>query len=233
MKYVALSVETGTEEPDHLMEIGLAVGDLAAPNEDGVLCGRVVFVPDKFVVSPSHFHGRVELMSEIVTVLASDWWQEGREKGYTYAAVASDQPEALTPWHTVYTLEAGGPVALRCALDLLGIDWKNEKLTAASPFAAFELGILMHKGLLQSSEETMSIAKELTALVTKEAVEGYPAIKFYKTVIDPSVFYLRPDDEKLPDLDVCLERAEVTPVGTRSGIGYALDVHRLIQDHFG
>lgn len=50
--------------------------------------------------------------------------------------------------------------------------------------------------------------------------------------LDPGSMYARPEDEKVPGLLKCLERAELEPSGYHTALGDAWDVICLIRKHW-
>lgn len=55
---------------------------------------------------------------------------------------------------------------------------------------------------------------------------------FRQRVIDPAMFYLKPDDLVAPDLGECLKRAGIERTPKHSALSDAWDVICLIREHF-
>lgn len=63
-----------------------------------------------------------------------------------------------------------------------------------------------------------------------EASPGWEGIvEFRRRVIDPAVLYVKPEDEKLPDLQECLKRAGIDRLVSHTAVDDARNVVRLIR----
>jgi DNA polymerase III epsilon subunit-like protein len=58
-------------------------------------------------------------------------------------------------------------------------------------------------------------------------------VKIRHRIIDPAVLYLEPEDDRLPSLDDCLERAGIFDGVNHDAVSDAMDVVKVVRDKLG
>lgn len=60
-------------------------------------------------------------------------------------------------------------------------------------------------------------------------LDGFNLIRYHRRILDPSIFYMDIEDEVMPNLAECLDRAGMNPTNLHTAVGDAWDVCRLIR----
>lgn len=217
MKIASIDVETGGLDPekDSLLEVGIVLDDLMREETEDLPTFRAVIVSPDRRYSVSAFAGQSarsiwdELESpdlDMARIEEEGWYRYGEEPSL-FTDTMIQYPESFLRLGTYYTTVGCLGLLVDSFLERNGYvreDTGDFRLNVAGKnFSGFDRVWL------------------------EPLLQGY--VTFRHRSFDPAPLYYMPGDEKLPDMQTCLERAGLTGTVPHDAVGDARLVLSLIR----